>query len=39
MTVPGWSDAFVKPRRSSVLGVPASTIHSSVVPSGFFTST
>src|SRR5207249_2262025 len=38
-SMPICSESLVRPRRSSVFGVPASIIHSSVVPSGFFTST
>src|SRR5215510_4976509 len=37
-TVPTFSDSRVMPRRSSVFGVPPSTIHSFFVPSGSVTS-
>ena len=37
-SVPGLSEFFVKPRLSSVFGVPPSIIHVVTVPSGFLTS-
>src|SRR4030095_12660847 len=37
--VPGGRSVFFSPRRSNVLGVPASNAQFSVVPSGFLTST
>ena len=38
ISVPSFSDALVKPRRTRVFGVPPSIIHLLTVPSGFFTS-
>ena len=38
ISVPGCSDALVKPRRTSVFGVPPSIIHLVTVPSAFLTS-
>jgi len=38
ISVPTAREFFVKPRLSSVFGVPPSIIHFSTVPSGFFTS-
>src|SRR6202140_312483 len=38
MTVPANSDCLLKPRRSSALGAPASTIQFSTLPSGFLMS-